>query len=289
MPHYGILREYRFEDANDVRGAEMYGVNDEKLGTLEDVVFDHSSGEIRYVVLKTGGLFSRKKVMVPAGRIEPYGNHEDKFYVDLDKDRLEMLPEFNEDTLKSEQDWSVYEKEHEKRWSEGAVLYDKETGRIITPPPDQVEGARRGPLSEQAKESLNRDFTPQRMGHQDDYLGVASGSGKTTLQPQKASIAGKDDVAAGNQQQPVREVMSPVGSEIEIPVEAPPPPIQETLREPGIYRVERQPPAEQRSGSIDPTGSTHGLRWSGFQESLRSRRDKIVVECPLCGSQEKVA
>jgi len=289
MPHYGILREYRFEDANDVRGAEVYGVNDEKLGTIEDVVFDHSSGEIRYVVLKTGGLFSRKKVMLPAGRIEQYGNHEDKFYAGLDKERLEMLPEFNEDKLKSEQDWSVYEKEHEKRWNEGAVLYDKETGRIITPPPDQVEGARRGPLSEQAKESLNRDFTPQRMGQQDDYLGVASGSGKTTLQPQKASIAGKDDVAARNQQQPVREVMSPVGSEIEIPAEAPPRPIEETLREPGVYRVEREPAAERHSDAIDPTGASHGLRWSGFQESLRSRRDKIVMECPLCGSQEKVA
>jgi hypothetical protein len=29
MPHYGILREYRFEDLNDVRGSEVYGVYDE--------------------------------------------------------------------------------------------------------------------------------------------------------------------------------------------------------------------------------------------------------------------
>ena len=71
MPHYGILREYRFEDVDDVRGADVYGVNDEKLGTIDDVIFDHSSGDIRYIVLKTGGVLSRRNVIVPASRIEP--------------------------------------------------------------------------------------------------------------------------------------------------------------------------------------------------------------------------
>ena len=58
MPHYGILREFNLEDVDDVRGADVYGVNDEELGTIDDVIFDHSNGEIRYVVLKTGGLLS---------------------------------------------------------------------------------------------------------------------------------------------------------------------------------------------------------------------------------------
>jgi PRC-barrel domain len=96
-------------------------VNDEKLGTIDDVIFDHSSGDIRYIVLKTGGLLSRKKVMVPANRVEPYGNHEDKFYAELDKERLEMLPEFNDETLKSE-DWSKFEKDYEQHWSDAAVI-----------------------------------------------------------------------------------------------------------------------------------------------------------------------
>ncbi len=49
MPHYGILREYSFEDINDVRGSEVYGVNDERLGTIEDVIFDHTTADIRYI------------------------------------------------------------------------------------------------------------------------------------------------------------------------------------------------------------------------------------------------
>src|SRR3954464_696191 len=101
MPHFGILREYKFEEVDDVRGAEVYGVNDEKLGTIDDVIFDHSTGEIRYIILKDGGLLSRKRVMIPANRIEPYGKAEDKFYAGLDKERLAMLPEFNKNALRS--------------------------------------------------------------------------------------------------------------------------------------------------------------------------------------------
>ena len=92
MPHYGTLRETRFEDTDEIRGAEVYGVNDEKLGKIDDVIFDHSTGDIRYIVVDTGGWLSSKKFLVPAGRISPYGNHDDKFYAELDKERIQMLP-----------------------------------------------------------------------------------------------------------------------------------------------------------------------------------------------------
>jgi sporulation protein YlmC with PRC-barrel domain len=286
MPHYGILREYSFEgEVDDLRGAEVYGVNDEKLGTIDDVIFDHSSGDIRYVVLKTGGLFSRKKVMVPANRIEPYGKEDNKFYAELDKERLEMLPEFDDKMLRADYDWSNYEKDYEKRWNDGAVMYNKDTGRMITPPMEEVPGARREPLNAEARQSLERDFTPQRMGKQDDYLGVASGAGKTELRPRKPSIAGKESVHPPGQE-PVREVMSPIGSELEIPPEGS---VREILREPRTYKIdeiERRPPQSEFGADI---GQDKGRRWSGFQEKLRARRDKIVVECPRCGSQEKIA
>jgi sporulation protein YlmC with PRC-barrel domain len=149
MPHYGLLRDHKMADVDDVRGAEVYGVNDEKLGTIDDVIFDHSSGEIRYIVLKTGGLLSRRKVMILADRIEPYGEHEDKFYVDMDKERLEMLPEFKEETLKTEAAWAAYEKVYERLWTDSTIMYNKVTGRIITPPREEeidfTAGIRRRP------------------------------------------------------------------------------------------------------------------------------------------------
>src|ERR1043166_3634905 len=164
MPHYGILRDHKFEGVDDLRGADVYGVNDEKLGSIDDVIFDHSSGDIRYIVLKTGGLLSRKKVMVPANRVEPYGNHDDKFYAELDKERLEMLPEFKEETMKAQSDWSTYEKDYEKRWNDGAVMYNQSSGRIITPPPEDVVS---GPMSSgHASVASGRrlDLKPEKIG-----------------------------------------------------------------------------------------------------------------------------
>ena len=85
MAHYGTLREYRFvqsgADADDIRGSKLYGLNDEKLGKIEDVVFDHGSGEIRYVAVDTGGWLSRKKFIVPADRIRASARHQDDFMV----------------------------------------------------------------------------------------------------------------------------------------------------------------------------------------------------------------
>jgi uncharacterized protein YrrD len=276
MPHYGILRDYKFDDVQDVRGAEVYGVNNEKLGTIEDVIFDHSSGEIRYVVVDTGGWLKSKKFLVPIHRIEPYGNHEDKFYAELDKERIQMLPEFNDDALKSERDWNDYEGRYHERWNEGAVMYNKQTGRIVTPPADQVEGGPARHLTEEEKRSLVRDFTPARVGKQDDLWGVASSGDDVTLRPQKPSIAGREDAVL--QQQESRANVSAGSS-----------PDAETLKEPRVYRVDAVPEVEKKPNQSERLNAHYGRRWIAFQQRLREGRDKVVSGCPLCGTHEKVA
>jgi len=318
MPHYGILRDHKMENVDDLRGADVYGVNDEKLGSIDDVIFDHSSGDIRYIVLKTGGLLSRKKVMVPANRVEPYGNHDDKFYAELDKERLEMLPEFKEETMKAQGEWSTYEKDYEKRWNDGAVMYNKNTGRIITPPLEQVQPAGGQPLSQEARESLNRNLTPQRMGKRDELWGVGdSGTGKTTLQPQKASIAGREDAIRQNTgrqdigqrgtgqremapqdasrenpnplpNQTTREVEGTMSTDFQVS-RSPESSASEAMREPGVYKLDPVVETEQGAGPVERADINRGRRWNDFQQSLRSRRDKIVIDCPDCASQDKAA
>src|SRR5215831_7865047 len=219
MPHYGILRDHKMENVDDLRGADVYGVNDEKLGSIDDVIFDHSSGDIRYIVLKTGGLLSRKKVMVPANRVEPYGNHDDKFYAELDKERLEMLPEFKEETMKAQGDWSTYEQDYEKRWNDGAVMYNKNTGRIITPPHEDSVSPLIGGSAPVSGRRV--DLKPEKVGKEDDLLGVASGTGKTTLRPKKPSIGGKEDVEMMRRDREQSEVMNPMGGELEFQPEEP--------------------------------------------------------------------
>jgi sporulation protein YlmC with PRC-barrel domain len=293
MPHYGLLHDHKMEDIDDLRGAEVYGVNDEKLGTIDDVIFDHSSGEIRYILLKTGGLLSGKRIMVPANRVEPYGNHDDKFYAELDKERLEMLPEFNDDKLKTEGDWAQFEKNYEERWNDGTVMYNKDTGRIITPPTNEQIQPEGQPLSQQARESLNRDFTPQRMGKRDELWGVGdSGTGKTTLRPQKASIAGREDASRENPNplphQTTREVEGVMSTDFQVS-SSPESSTQEAIREPGVYKVDPIVETEQGAGPVDRQDINRGRRWDDFQQSLRSRRNRIVVDCPHCASQDKAA
>jgi sporulation protein YlmC with PRC-barrel domain len=294
MPHYGLLHDHKMEDIDDLRGAEVYGVNDEKLGTIDDVIFDHSSGEIRYIVLKTGGLLSGKRIMVPANRVEPYGNHDDKFYAELDKERLEMLPEFNDDKLKTEGDWAQFEKNYEERWNDGTVMYNKDTGRIITPPTnEQIQPAGGQPLSQQARESLNRDFTPQRMGKRDELWGVGdSGTGKTTLRPKKASIAGREDASRENPNplphQTTREVEGVMSTDFLVS-SSPESSTQEAIREPGVYKVDPIVETEQGAGPVDRQDINRGRRWDDFQQNLRARRNRIVVDCPHCASQDKAA
>ena len=70
MSHYGLLGTHPLIEATeDVRGAALYGQGDEKLGKIDDVIFDHSSGNVMYVVVDTGGWLSTKKFIVPADRL----------------------------------------------------------------------------------------------------------------------------------------------------------------------------------------------------------------------------
>jgi sporulation protein YlmC with PRC-barrel domain len=292
MPHYGILRDHKMEDVDDLRGADVYGVNDEKLGTIDDVVFDHSSGDIRYIVLKTGGLLSRKKVMVPANRVEPYGNHDDKFYAELDKERLEMLPEFKEETMKAQGDWSTYEKDYEKHWNDSAVMYNKNTGRIITAPHEQETGPAIGSRSAPAS-GRRLDLKPEKLGKEDDLLGVASGTGKTTLRPKKPSIGGSEDVEMMQRERETREAMNPIGKEQEFQRQESGSRAEgarsEAIGEPGVYKLDPIVETEQGAGPAERQDIERGRRWNDFQQKLRSRRDRIVVDCPTCASQDKAA
>jgi hypothetical protein len=141
MANYGMLRNYRFTDAaEDIRGSKLYGLDDEKLGKIEDVIFDHSDGAIRYVVVDTGGWLSTKKFIVPAGRLRPSTEHDDAFAVDLTKAQVENFPPYKETDLESDEQWSDYEGKYRSKWEPDPVMHRKGTDRNITPTPQQMPG-----------------------------------------------------------------------------------------------------------------------------------------------------
>jgi sporulation protein YlmC with PRC-barrel domain len=143
MAHYGILRDYRFSDqsADDIRGAHIYGVNDEKLGKIDDVIFDHASGDIRYVVVDTGGWLSSNKFLVPTERIQPSTKHKDDYQVDLTKQQIETFPPYKESDLQEEKSWGDYEHRYRSKWVVDPVMHREATDRNITPTTQQMPRA----------------------------------------------------------------------------------------------------------------------------------------------------
>ena len=141
MAHYGRLGNYQLPDAaEDIRGAMLYGLNDDKLGKIDDVIFDHSSGNIRYVVVNTGGWLKSKKFVVPAERLRPASRHEDDFACELTKQQVESFPPYNESDLNSQERWTDYEDRYRSKWETSPVMHRAETDRNITPTTQQLQG-----------------------------------------------------------------------------------------------------------------------------------------------------
>ncbi len=163
MAHLGMLRDYEFKgDVDDIRGANLYGANDEKLGEIADVIFDHASGQIRYVVVDTGGWLSSHKFLVPANRVQPYHKDKDDFYTDLDKERIEMFPPYDEKALGKREDWDEYERRYEKAWTEEPILHQENSNNIITPPAAEVQPTESG-RAPVANVTSSANLTPERI------------------------------------------------------------------------------------------------------------------------------
>jgi hypothetical protein len=141
MAHYGTLGNTAVSAAGeDIRGSHLYGSNDDKLGKIDDVIFDHASGTIRYVVVDTGGWLSSKKFIVPADRLRASSKHENDFDANLTKQQVESFPPYNESDLKSESKWNDYEGKYRAKWVADPVMHRAETDRNITPTTYQAVG-----------------------------------------------------------------------------------------------------------------------------------------------------
>ena len=164
MSHYALLGEYRFGNAaEDVRGAALYGVDDEKLGKIQDVIFDHSTGDIAYVVVDTGGWLTTKEFVVSAELLHTSSKHEGDFACNLTKKQIETFPPYNEKDLESHEKWTDYENRYRSKWETGPVMHRKETDRNITPTTLQMEGNRNSAVSSGNESELRpRAVEPDR-------------------------------------------------------------------------------------------------------------------------------
>jgi sporulation protein YlmC with PRC-barrel domain len=201
MAHYGSLGDHRFTaDVPDVRGADVYGSEDEKIGNIEDVIFDHETMEIGFVVIAGGDRSQSHKFLFPVNRIFDDNKHRDGFAIGITKQKSEDFPDFDNRSLESKESWKKYLDEFKKFWEEDPVMHRRGSDRIVTPTPEELRAS--GNVSDSHADagegSGDLEFSagelfPERMS--DVFSDTTPGAHKVTLRPR--SVRRAEEAAAG--------------------------------------------------------------------------------------------
>lgn len=287
MAHFGTLRDYRFaQDAGDIRGSELYGTNDQKLGKIDDVIFDHSSGSLRYAVVDTGGWLSSKKFLVPANQIFARPDHDDDFAVNLTKDQIERFPAYDEKHIENDRDFRDYESRYHKEYrTDGDILHREGSNHIVTPEPEELPAAS-GDL--ESREGYN--FTPDRLA--DKFGSPDPNPNKTRMRPAGLASKAEDERLPGSS----AGIENPTILE-ERAVDRTARPVETSGRErDSITGLYDNPPAqdaqlaeEDRLTNPDdlyvPVEQRH-RRVTGFEDLLRRNRVDITARCGSCSEKK---
>ncbi|SPH17436.1 hypothetical protein DEA8626_00958 [Defluviimonas aquaemixtae] len=81
--------------ASSVTGTDVFNLQGDKIGTVDDIVIDKKSGAARYAVMSFGGFFGIGETYHPLPWEKlSYDSRLAGFVVDLDKQKLEAAPRF---------------------------------------------------------------------------------------------------------------------------------------------------------------------------------------------------
>ena len=104
MSHCATLQDHRFGMvAKSIWSAELLDASGQELGSIRDVVFEHDSGDILYLVLEYE---HRRRVLVPLDRLSL---REGSFRSQLMLEDLDRLPAFEEKILADDRQWRAYQ------------------------------------------------------------------------------------------------------------------------------------------------------------------------------------
>lgn len=78
-----------------VEGTRVYGTSGDKLGTIDDLMIDKLSGQVRYAVLEFGGFLGMgtDRYPIPWSMLK-YDTSQDGYVVPLDKAVLDGAPRY---------------------------------------------------------------------------------------------------------------------------------------------------------------------------------------------------
>lgn len=80
-----------------VEGTTVYNAAGDKLGTIDDLMIDKLSGQVRYAVMEFGGFLGMGKDRYPIPwSMLKYDTAQDGYVVPLQKEMLEGAPKYDE-------------------------------------------------------------------------------------------------------------------------------------------------------------------------------------------------
>src|ERR1700730_16881945 len=83
--------------SDKVEGTGVYNTVGEKLGSIDDLMIDKTSGQVRYAVLEFGGFLGMGTDRYPIPwKLLKYSTEKDGYVVPLDKAKLEMAPKYQD-------------------------------------------------------------------------------------------------------------------------------------------------------------------------------------------------
>jgi sporulation protein YlmC with PRC-barrel domain len=83
--------------SDKVEGTTVYNPSGDKLGTVDDLMIDKLSGQIRYAVLEFGGFLGMGTDRYPLPwNMLKYDTQKEGYVVPLDKKKLEQAPRYAE-------------------------------------------------------------------------------------------------------------------------------------------------------------------------------------------------
>jgi len=198
MTHYGsVATQVITDEIRDIRGTSVRGADGTKLGEVTDVIVDHETMKIQYLVVDSEGWLEAGTFLLPAGRVSADESDANNLAAGVTRQQLENSPQYKKQSLQSGDEWRKYDLEFKKYWEEEPVMHIKGSDRIITPPgepiPIRANAGGQKPSESSDSEVSAANLFPERIAPV--FSDPAPGSGKVTLRPK--SVARAEEAASG--------------------------------------------------------------------------------------------
>jgi hypothetical protein len=86
--------------SDKVEGTTVYNAVGDKLGSIDDLMIDKTTGQVRYAVMEFGGFLGMgaDRYPIPWNMLK-YDVQRDGYVVPLDKAKLDAAPKYTEDDI----------------------------------------------------------------------------------------------------------------------------------------------------------------------------------------------